>query len=109
MKVVRTVNTVKTDKKIVNDIKSLSQYTFIFTKINYYLMIAGLIFIALGYVLMIGGGSEDPNVFSDKIFDTQRLVISPILLTIGFVIEIVAIMYRKKEEITNYNKEEAAS
>ena len=46
---------------------------------------------------MIGGGSEDPNVYSDKIFDFQRLTLAPILLIIGFVIEIFAIMIKPKD------------
>ena len=65
---------------------------FTFKKKNYQLLILGLIFIALGYIMMIGGGSEDPNVFSDKIFDFQRWVLSPVLILIGLIIEIFAIM-----------------
>ena len=42
----------------------------------------------LGYILMSGGGSDDPNVFSDAIFNTQRLTIGPILILAGLVIEI---------------------
>ena len=69
---------------------------FAFTKKNYILLIIGLIFIASGIVLMIGGRSEDPTKFSADIFDFQRLTIAPILLTIGFVIEFFAIMYKEK-------------
>ena len=52
---------------------------FTFGKRNYQLLIAGVIVMAIGFVLMSGGGSEDPNVFSDAIFNTQRLTIAPIL------------------------------
>ena len=69
---------------------------FAFTKKNYILLIIGLIFIACGIILMIGGGSEDPTKFSADIFDFQRLTMAPILLTIGFVIEFFAIMYKEK-------------
>ena len=69
---------------------------FAFTKKNYMLLFVGLAFIASGIILMIGGGSEDPNKFSDEIFNTQRLTIAPILLAVGFVIEIFAIMYKEK-------------
>ncbi len=96
MKVINTINVEKKDKKTLTETTE-SKFTFIFTKVNYLLMIVGLLFIALGYMLMIGGGSEDPTQFSDKIFDSQRLVVAPILLIIGFIIEIFAIMYRKKE------------
>lgn len=98
MKVINTINTEKKDKKNLTE-PAESKFTFIFTKTNYLIMVVGLIFIALGYILMIGGGSEDPTQFSDKIFDSQRLVIAPILLVIGFIIEIFAIMYRRKENI----------
>jgi hypothetical protein len=73
--------------------------TFAFDKINYILMIAGLCVLFIGYLLMIGGKSNDPNVFDEsKIFSTTRLTISPIFIRFGFIIEIVAIMYRKKQK-----------
>ena len=52
---------------------------------------------AIGFFLMSGGGSEDPNVFSDAIFNTQRLTIAPILILTGLVIEIFAILHKPKE------------
>ncbi|NVK29046.1 MAG: DUF3098 domain-containing protein [Flavobacteriia bacterium] len=74
--------------------------TFLFGKMNYILMFVGLAIIALGYLLMIGGGSEDPEVFNPEIFSKTRIAISPALLVIGFVIEIFAIMWTpsKKED-----------
>jgi len=70
---------------------------FAFGKENYRLLLIGLGFLLAGYVLMIGGGSDDPNIFSDKIFDFQRLTLAPILLIIGFVIEVFAIMIKPKD------------
>lgn len=69
-----------------------------FKKMNYILLVIGLAFLILGFILMIGGGSTDPDVFSEKMYDFQRLTLSPILIVIGFIIEIFAIMWRKKEE-----------
>ena len=69
---------------------------FAFTKKNYILLITGLVFIFSGLILMIGGGSEDPEKFSYEIFNFQRLTLAPILLAIGFIIEIFAIMYKGK-------------
>ena len=69
---------------------------FAFTKKNYILLIVGLVFMASGLILMIGGGADDPMKFSDEIFNTTRLTIAPILLATGFVIEIFAIMYKGK-------------
>lgn len=68
-----------------------------FTKMNYILVIAGVLLIALGLVLMIGGGSSDPDVFNEKMFNFQRLTLSPILIILGFVVEIVAIFWRSKK------------
>ena len=70
--------------------------TFIFGRRNYVFMIAGPLLIAAGYVLMTGGGSDDPAVFNDAIFNTRRLVIAPILVLSGFGMELYAIMTRSK-------------
>ena len=69
---------------------------FAFKKKNYTLLLIGLVFMASGLILMIGGGSEDPTKFSSEIFNFQRLTLAPILLAIGFVIQIFAIMYKAK-------------
>ena len=71
---------------------------FTFGKRNYQLLIAGVIVMAIGFVLMSGGGSEDPNVFSNAIFNTQRLTIAPILILTGLVIEVFAILHKSKED-----------
>lgn len=59
---------------------------------NYKLILIGLVPIILGFILMIGGGSDDPAVFNPEMFSTQRIVIAPLLLLAGFVFEIYAIM-----------------
>jgi len=69
-----------------------------FTKKNYYILTAGILLIFLGYILMIGGGSEDPNVFNPAIFDFQRITLAPIVCLIGFVTIIVSIMWRPKPD-----------
>ena len=77
---------------------SKSKDTFVFTKENYILMIIGLAIIFVGYLLMVGGGSDDPTKFNPEIFNTQRLTVSPIVIIIGFVVEIFAIMKKPKSE-----------
>lgn len=67
-----------------------------FTKTNYYLLLGGIFALGLGYLLMIGGGSEDPNKFSEAIFDFRRITLAPILCLAGFVTIIFAIMWRPK-------------
>lgn len=55
-------------------------------------LLAGLLVMISGYILMIGGGSDDPAVFDYAMFDFQRLVAAPIVILCGIIIEIVAIM-----------------
>ncbi len=69
-----------------------------FGKQNYQLLIAGIAIVILGYLTMIGGGSEDPKVFNPAIFDTQRITIAPMLVLVGFIVVIVAIMWRPKNK-----------
>jgi hypothetical protein len=71
---------------------------FAFTKQNYILLLVGVALICAGLLLMIGGGSDDPTIFSDKIFDSQRLVLAPILIALGFIVEIFAIMHKPKDK-----------
>lgn len=68
-----------------------------FGKINYILMAVGLVLLALGYILLSGGGSDSPDTFNPAMFDARRLVWSPILIVLGFVVEIVAIMFKGKK------------
>lgn len=67
-----------------------------FSKMNYILVLIGIAVIALGMILMIGGGSDDPDVFNPKMFDFQHITLAPILVLAGFVIEIIAIFWKKK-------------
>ena len=71
---------------------------FNFGKRNYQLMILGVIIIALGYLLMTGGKSEDPEVFSEAIFSFRRLTVAPVLILLGLIIEIFAILHKPKDE-----------
>ncbi|OIO99265.1 MAG: hypothetical protein AUJ98_11770 [Bacteroidetes bacterium CG2_30_33_31] len=74
-----------------------AEVKMIFEKKNYILMIVGVAFILLGLVLLGGGGSQNPEVFNPEIFNSQRIVIAPTLMLIGFVIEIYAIMWKSKK------------
>jgi membrane-bound ClpP family serine protease len=68
-----------------------------FTKTNYIYLIAGFVLIIIGFILMSGGGSDDPNVFSDAIFSTTRLTISPIVILSGYGVILYAIMKKTQE------------
>jgi hypothetical protein len=68
---------------------------FIFGKRNYKFMFIGLACIALGFILMSGGGSDDPNVFKEDIFNFRRIRLAPTLVLIGFGFQIYAIITGK--------------
>lgn len=69
----------------------------LFGKENYILMALGLVVLALGFFLMAGGRSDNPNEFNaGEIYSTTRITIAPILIVLGFIIEIVAIMKKSK-------------
>ena len=55
-------------------------------------LLVGLVVMISGYILMMGGGSEDPQVFNYAMFDFRRMVAAPVVIVLGIVIEIVAIM-----------------
>jgi hypothetical protein len=72
--------------------KEDSKPIFVFGKKNYKFMFIGLAIIALGFILMSGGGSDDPSVFNDEIFHWRRIRLAPTLVLIGFGIQIYAIL-----------------
>ena len=71
---------------------------FAFGKQNYILVLIGLVVMLVGFLLMIGGGSDDPEVFNESLFNFQRLTLAPILILTGYIIEIFAIMKRPKSK-----------
>ncbi len=76
------------------------QSEFIFQKRNYLFMFIGLFLIALGFILMSGGGSDDPNVFNPDIYSFRRIRLAPTLVLLGLGIEVYAILlnpHKKKK------------
>ena len=82
--------------------KEVSESVFIFGKKNYKFMFIGIACIALGFILMAGGGSDDPNVFNPEIFSFRRIRLAPMLVLVGFGIQIYAILLNPDKE--NYEK-----
>lgn len=72
--------------------KQDTKNNFLFGKKNYKFMLIGIAFIALGFILMSGGGSDDPNVFDESIFSWRRIRLAPTLVLIGFGIQVYAIL-----------------
>ncbi len=69
----------------------------LFTKDNYKWMVIGLVVLAIGFFLMAGGKSADPNVFNDnEIYSFRRITLAPILIVAGLLVEIYAIMKKQK-------------
>ena len=66
---------------------------------NLRMMIAGLLVMIVGFILLAGGGSKDPQVFNYAMFDFRRLVAAPVVIIAGIVVEVISIMavFRKKE------------
>ena len=77
---------------------------FLFDKTNYKYVLIGIFFIILGFILMYGGGSDDPNVFSDEIYSFRRIRVAPALILIGFGIQVYAILKSPKKAMLNPRK-----
>ena len=71
---------------------------FALAKENYILLAIGFAIIIIGFLLMVGGKSENPNEFNPEIFSFRRITLAPIVVLFGFVFEIYAIMKKPKEE-----------
>jgi hypothetical protein len=74
-----------------------NKHEFLFEKVNYKILLIGIGVIALGFILMSGGGSDDPNVFNEEIFNFRRIRLAPTTVLIGFGITIYAILKNSKK------------
>tara|TARA_B100001063_G_scaffold20223_1_gene15559 strand:+ start:1312 stop:1536 length:225 start_codon:yes stop_codon:yes gene_type:complete len=70
----------------------MAKKKLLFGKRNYKFMLIGILFIAVGFILMSGGGSDDPNIFNEEIYSFRRIRLAPMLVIIGFIIEVYAIL-----------------
>ena len=80
-----------------NNVPPSSAGNILFTKENYKWMVIGLVIMALGFFLMAGGKSSNPDIFNDKdIYSPMRITVAPILIVAGLLVEIFAIMKKSK-------------
>lgn len=86
--------TQKASKKAVQE---QSRPVFLFGAKNYKIMFIGLAVIALGFILMAGGGSDDPTIFNEEIYSWRRIRLAPTLVLIGLGIQIYAIMAKSND------------
>lgn len=70
---------------------------FLFEKINYKILLIGIAVIVIGFILMSGGGSDDPKVFNEAVFNFRRIRLAPTMVLIGFGITIYAILKNPKK------------
>jgi len=82
-----------TRQKPAKDLTPKGNQTFLFDKSNYMWMIGGVVLILIGFMMMGGGKSPDPHQFNyDEIFSARRITFAPLLILIGFAVEVYAIM-----------------
>ena len=70
----------------------------VFSWVNYKFMLLGVLLLIVGFVLMAGGGSDDPNVFNEAIFSWRRIVLAPIVVLSGFGVVGYSIFKKPKAE-----------
>ncbi|MBA22009.1 MAG: hypothetical protein CMP52_01505 [Flavobacteriales bacterium] len=70
---------------------------FLFKKRNYQFLLLSIIIIGVGFVLMVGGGSSDPNIFNPEIFNFRRIRLAPTLVLIGFAVAVYSILTSPKK------------
>lgn len=85
---------------MANDKKdtAISNSAVLFSKENYMWMLAGLVVMAIGFLLMAGGKSANPNEFhAEDVYSARRITVAPILIIAGFILEIVGILKKSKQ------------
>jgi hypothetical protein len=70
---------------------------FLFSKKRYQLLFLSILIIGIGFLLMSGGGSNNPDVFNNEIYSFRRIRLAPLVVISGFIMCIVSILYRDKE------------
>jgi len=81
----------------VKNIESSGKEGFALSKLNYIILIVGTLLIVFGFVLMSGGASDNPDTFNPEVFSTTRITVAPILVLLGFAVNIAAIMLKPKK------------
>ncbi len=78
--------------------KEVKKQSFAFGKENYRILIIGVVIVVIGYLLMVGGGSDDPKQFhAEEIFSFRRITLSPIVILTGFIVVMYGIMKKAKQ------------
>lgn len=88
----------KIESKNVKQLEGKTESGFALSKKSIGLIIIGFAVMVIGFVLLGGGGSSDPNVFSPAIFSARRLVVAPIVIILGIIVIIAAIMRKERQK-----------
>ncbi len=80
-----------------DEMRNEQKQEFLFGRDNYKFLLIGLVVIAIGFILMAGGGSDDPNVFNEEIFNFRRIRLAPTVVLIGFGITIYSILRKPRK------------
>jgi hypothetical protein len=75
-----------------------NKHEFLFDKINYKILLIGIAVIVIGFVLMSGGGSDDPKIFNEAVFSFRRIRLAPTTVLLGFGITVYAILKNPKKQ-----------
>lgn len=76
----------------------MTKRDFAFGKENFMIIGIAIVIITLGFILMSGGGSQEPTAFNPEIFSTRRIVVAPVITVIGFLLVIVGILVKSKDK-----------
>ncbi|MEN2402157.1 DUF3098 domain-containing protein [Flavobacterium sp. MC2016-06] len=79
-----------------NKEQQIEKQEFLFDSVNYKILLIGIAVIALGFILMSGGGTDNPNVFNEAVFSFRRIRLAPTTVLIGFGITIYSIFKKSK-------------
>ena len=75
----------------------MSGKDFLFNKTRYKILFISIFIIALGFIIMSGGESSDPNIFNDEIYNFRRIRLAPLMVVSGFILCIFSILYKDKK------------
>ena len=75
----------------------MSGKDFLFNKRRYKILFISIFVIALGFIIMSGGESSDPNIFNDEIYNFRRIRLAPLMVVLGFILCVFSILYKDKK------------
>ncbi|CAI8304833.1 MAG: DUF3098 domain-containing protein [Flavobacteriales bacterium] len=75
----------------------MNKKEFLYNNKRYIFLLLSILIIGLGFLLMSGGGSDNPEIFNDQIYSFRRIRLAPLVVISGFVLCIISILYNDKD------------